>query len=236
MELSLEHITKRYGPLCANDDVNATFPAGQVHAILGENGAGKTTLMSILYGLAKPDAGRIVLDGCDVRFHSPREAIAAGIGMVHQHFMLIDRFTVAENVVLGFEPRKRTLGLPTVVNRASARATVCRLAATFGMDVDPDAIVGDLPVGVRQRVEILKSLARDAQVLILDEPTAVLAPTEIESLFEVLRRLVSDGRTVLFITHKLDEVRRVADTVTVLRRGRIVGTASPPIRPAIWSR
>src|SRR6266536_3560294 len=196
---------------------------GEIHALLGENGAGKTTLMNVLYGLYHADEGEIVIDGQAVRFASPGDAIAAGIGMVHQHFMLIPVFTVAENVVLGVEPTRR-LGL---LDRARARREVRQLSERFGLAVDPDAMVEDLPVGVQQRVEIIKALLREARLLILDEPTAVLTPQETDDLFAVMRSLQKSGHSILFITHKLKEVLPVADRITVLRNGRVVGSTVP---------
>ncbi|HZO27661.1 MAG TPA: ABC transporter ATP-binding protein [Chloroflexota bacterium] len=220
--LSIRDLTKRFGPVLANDGIDLEIGPGEIHALLGENGAGKTTLMNVLFGLVEPDAGTILLRGEPYRPTGPSDAIRAGIGMVHQHFMLIPTFTVVENVVLGSEPTGRlTLDLPT------ARADLATLSERFGLNVDPDALVRDLPVGVQQRVEILKALYRQADVLILDEPTAVLAPPEVEQLFEVMRGLAAGGRSIIFISHKLREVLSVADHVTVLRRGQVVGTVRP---------
>ena len=207
----------------ANDGIDLDVPAGQIHALLGENGAGKTTLMNVLYGLTQPDEGEILIDGRPMRLRSPRDAIDAGIGMVHQHFMLVPVFTVAENVVLGREPT-RPLGL---LDRRKARREVLELSNRYGLSVDPDAYVEHLPVGVQQRVEIVKALMGHANVLILDEPTAVLTPGETEELFRIMRDLKASGRSILFISHKLKEVQAIADSVTVLRRGRVVGSPPP---------
>lgn len=216
-------ITKRFGPLVANDHIDLTVEPGQIHALLGENGAGKSTLMNVLYGLTRPDEGEILLDGKAVEFRGPADAIRAGIGMVHQHFMLVPVFTVAENVVLGAE-RVRRFGW---LDRRATRRQVQELSAKYGLEVDPDAVVGDLPVGVQQRVEIIKALLRDAEVLILDEPTAVLIPQEIDELIKVMRVLRAAGKSIVFITHKLKEVKAVADTITVIRRGKVIGSATP---------
>jgi general nucleoside transport system ATP-binding protein len=196
---------------------------GEIHCLLGENGAGKSTLMNVLYGLLQPDEGEVVVDGGVVHFTGPGDAMATGIGMVHQHFMLIPVFTVAENVMLGHE-HTRAGGF---LVEAQARETVRAMSAKYGFDVDPAARVEDLPVGVQQRVEIIKALARDARVLILDEPTAVLTPQETDELIAIMRQLRDDGTSIVFITHKLREVRAVADRITVIRRGRVVGAADP---------
>ena len=223
MELELRGITKRFGSLVANDRIDLSVAPGQVHALLGENGAGKTTLMNVLYGLMQPDEGEILIDGTAVRFHSPKDAIAAGIGMVHQHFMLVPVFTVAENVTLGIEETRR-LGL---LDRRKTRRDVGVLSQRYGLEVNPDALVEDLPVGIQQRVEIVKALVREATVLILDEPTAVLTPAETEDLFRIIRRLKDGGTSIVFISHKLKEVQAIADTITVLRRGKVVGQRPP---------
>ncbi|MER5256512.1 ABC transporter ATP-binding protein [Streptomyces sp. NPDC002855] len=214
--VELRGITKEFPGTLANDRVDLTVARGEIHALMGENGAGKSTLMSVLYGLQRPDAGQILLDGREVAFASPSEAIAAGLGMVHQSFKLFPSFTVAENVVYAAEPRR--FGL---VDRAQALRRVGALAEEHGLAVDPATKVGDLPVGVRQRVEILKLLHRGARTLILDEPTAVLTPSEADALFGVLRSLADDGCTVLLVTHKLREVMEGSDAVTVLRDGRV---------------
>ncbi len=223
MKLELRGITKRFGPLVANDHIDLVVEPGEIHALLGENGAGKSTLMNVLYGLYQPDDGEIVLDDEPRRFAGPSDAMRAGIGMVHQHFMLVPVFTVAENVVLGHEP-VRGGGL---IDVAEARRRVREISERFGFDVDPDALVEELPVGVQQRVEIIKSLSRDARVLILDEPTAVLTPQETDELIAIMRQLKESGTSIVFITHKLREVRAVADRITVIRRGAVVGSASP---------
>jgi general nucleoside transport system ATP-binding protein len=223
MKLELKGITKRFGTLVANDAIDLVVESGEIHSLLGENGAGKSTLMNVLYGLYKADAGQILLDGKPVEFQGPGDAMAAGIGMVHQHFMLIPVFTVAENVALGHEPTKRG----GVLDLDAARALVRKISDRFGFDVDPDALVEDLPVGVQQRVEIIKSLARDAKVLVLDEPTAVLTPQETDELMEIMRGLAESGTSIVFITHKLREVKAVADKITVIRQGRVVGEAKP---------
>ncbi len=215
-------ITKRFGPLVANDAVDLDLRRGEVHALLGENGAGKTTLMRILYGLTGADAGEIAVSGRPVEIRSPRDAIAAGIGMVSQHFTLVRPMTVAENLILG---RARGARL----DRGLARAMVREASRSLGTTVDPDARVEDLSVGEQQRVEILKALSRDCRVLILDEPTAVLVPQEVETLFATLRRLVAEGMSVVFISHKLPEVGAISDRITVLRRGRVVGTVDATI-------
>ncbi|HEY8393421.1 MAG TPA: ABC transporter ATP-binding protein [Thermaerobacter sp.] len=212
-------ITKRFPGLIANDRISFAVRPGEIHAIVGENGAGKSTLMKILAGLYEPDEGEIRLRGRPVRLRGPRHAAQLGIGMVHQHFMLIPRFTVTENVILGSEP-----GSGARLDLAAARTRVRELAQRYRLDIDPDAPVSRLSVGQQQRVEILKVLYRGAEILILDEPTAVLVPQEVEELFHHLRELRQQGKTVLFISHKLDEVLAIADRITVLRRGRVVGT------------
>jgi general nucleoside transport system ATP-binding protein len=218
--LELRAITKRFGRIVANDRVDFDLRRGEVHALLGENGAGKSTLMSILYGLYRPDEGEVVVDGRPVTIDSPRAAIDLGIGMVHQHFMLIPVMTVAENIVLADEPRS---GAGLLDARAAA-ARVRELSDRFGLAVDPDAVVEDVSVGQQQRVEILKALYREANVLVLDEPTAVLTAQETQELFRVLRALRDDGKAIVFISHKLGEVLEIADRVTVLRRGKRIDT------------
>jgi general nucleoside transport system ATP-binding protein len=218
----LEGITKRFPGVVANDDVHITVRRGTVHAVVGENGAGKSTLMKIVYGMQRPDEGTIEIDGQPVSFGSPAEAIAAGIGMVHQHFMLADNLTVLENVVLGAEPG--SLGR---LDARAARRRIKEISDVYGLGVEPDRMVEELGVGDRQRVEILKVLYRGARILILDEPTAVLVPQEVDELFGNLRDLKAEGITVLFISHKLDEVLAVADEITVIRRGTTVATVDP---------
>jgi simple sugar transport system ATP-binding protein len=223
VELELRGITKRFGALVANDGIDLAVAPGQVHALLGENGAGKSTLMNVLYGLLQPDEGEILIDNKAVRFGSPKDAIAAGIGMVHQHFMLVPVFTVAENVTLGIEETRP----PGLLDRRKTRRDVRELSQRYGLEVDPDAVVEDLPVGIQQRVEIIKALVRQATVLILDEPTAVLTPAETDDLFRIIRQLKDGGTSIVFISHKLKEVQAIADTITVLRRGKVVGERPP---------
>ncbi|WP_309710443.1 ABC transporter ATP-binding protein [Pseudolysinimonas sp.] len=222
MKLELRGITKRFGSLVANDGISLTIEPGEIHALLGENGAGKSTLMNVLFGLYHADEGEILLDDEPVQFTGPGQAMAAGIGMVHQHFMLIPVFTVAENVMLGHEPSR--FG---IIDLAAARAKVREISAQFGFDIDPDAKVEDLPVGAQQRVEIVKALSREAKVLVLDEPTAVLTPQETDELMATMRNLAKAGTSIVFITHKLREVKAVADRITVIRLGKVVGDAKP---------
>lgn len=217
--LRLENITKRFGSFVANDNINLSVEAGSIHALLGENGAGKTTLMNILCGLYRPDSGQIYLQDQPVEISSPSVAISRGIGMIHQHFMLVPQLTVAENIILG-----RTLDWQ--LNLSKKAAEVVTMSKLYSLEVDPLARVEDLPLGAQQRVEILKALYRRVQVLILDEPTAVLTPPEIESLFKVLRQLAALGHTIIFISHKLEEVMYLCNQVTVLRRGKVVATTT----------
>ncbi|MFF3039282.1 ABC transporter ATP-binding protein [Arthrobacter citreus] len=223
MKLELKGITKRFGSLVANDHIDLVIEPGQVHSLLGENGAGKSTLMNVLYGLYEPTEGEILINGKPVVFSGPGDAMAAGIGMVHQHFMLVPVFTVAENVALGNETTRAGGSL----NLETTRARIRQISDQYGFDVDPDAVVEDLPVGVQQRVEIIKALIRDAEVLILDEPTAVLTPRETDELLAIMRQLCDDGKSVVFISHKLREVKAVSDVITVIRRGKVVGDAPP---------
>jgi simple sugar transport system ATP-binding protein len=224
MRLELQKITKQFPGVLANDRISISVDKGQVLGLLGENGAGKTTLMNILSGLYRPDSGKIFIDGKERIFRDPAQAIDAGIGMVHQHFMLVPVFDVTESVVLGNEPTKGPLGS---FDRATARAQVVELSKRHGLHVDPDAKIESLPVGVRQRVEILKALYRKSDILVLDEPSAVLTPQETEELFDIIRGLAKGGTSVIFITHKLNEVIAVADKITVLRRGAVAGETTP---------
>lgn len=219
--VEIRHVTKTFPLVGANDDVTFLVEKGEIHALVGENGAGKSTLMNILYGLLRPDSGTIAVNGDTVHFSGPGDAIACGIGMVHQHFMLIPPLTVAENVVLGQEPSKKGF-----VDIARANATVQALSDQYGLKVDPTAKVETLSVGIEQRIEIIKVLYRGAKILILDEPTAVLAPQEVEEFFDILRSLKEQGKTIIFITHKLQEVMAIADRVTVMRRGKVVGSVA----------
>lgn len=223
MSFELRGITKTFGSLVANDGIDLKVERGEILAILGENGAGKSTLMNIAYGLLQADSGEIFVDGEKVSINEPSDALAAGIGMVHQHFMLIPVFTVAENIVLGHEPTSRG----GVLKLEDARKAIHKISEEFGFDVDPDAIVEDLPVGVQQRVEIIKALIYDAKVLILDEPTAVLTPQETDDLLRIMKSLKEKGTSIIFITHKLREVKIAADKITIIRRGKVVGTAEP---------
>jgi ABC-type uncharacterized transport system ATPase subunit len=223
MKLELRGITKRFGSLVANHNVNLTVEPGEIHCLLGENGAGKSTLMNVLFGLVTMNEGQILVDDEPVSILEPKNAVEHRIGMVHQHFMLVPVFSVAENVVLGHEPVHPW----PVLDRAGANRELRDASQRYGLEVDPDALVENLPIGMQQRAEILKVLDRDAEVLILDEPTAVLTPQETESLFTVMRRLRSQGKSIVFITHKLKEVLAIADRITVMRLGEVVGTTTP---------
>ncbi len=227
----MRSIVKRFPGVVANAGVDFDLRAGEIHALLGENGAGKTTLMNVLYGLYQPEEGAVYVKGRAVRFHSPLDAIAHGLGMVHQHFMLVRPFTVAENIILG-QPSPRE---PLIEDQKAVYARLAELSARYGLEIDPAAPVWTLSVGEQQRVEILKALYRGAEVLILDEPTAVLTPQEVDELLAILRRLVGEGKSIVFITHKLDEVLAVSDRITVLRDGRVVDTlsASEVDKPAL---
>ncbi len=225
--LRMENIRKTFPGVVANDQVNLEIERGEIHALLGENGAGKTTLMNVLYGIYRPDGGKIVWKGQEVDIHSSRDAIALGIGMVHQHFMLVPPFTVTENVVLGLEQPRAPL-----IDAANAEAKILELGETYGLPIDPKAYVWQLPVGVQQRVEIIKALYRRAELLILDEPTAVLTPGEVKDLFDVLRSMTAKGLSIIFITHKLEEVMAATDRVTILRDGMVIDT----VRTADTSR
>lgn len=221
--LELRGVTKAFPGVLANDHIDLTLEEGEVHALLGENGAGKTTLMNILYGLYSPDGGEILIRGRPVQIQNPNDAIALGIGMVHQHFMLVPVLTVTENVMLGVESIKNGIFL----DHATAANRIRRISEQYGLGVDPDAYIKTLPVGVQQRVEIIKLLYREAGILILDEPTAVLTPQEVEELFKIIHSLIEQGKSIIFITHKLKEVMAIADRITVLRNGRVVGTTTP---------
>jgi simple sugar transport system ATP-binding protein len=220
--LELQNITKRFPGVVANDRINLTLDKGEIHALLGENGAGKTTLMNILYGLYHPDEGKIMIHEREVRISSPSEAIRMGIGMVHQHFMLIPPFTVTENVMLGAEAFKNGF-----LDQAGVAARIQKISEQYGLQVEPNAYVQNLSVGAQQRVEIIKILYRQADILILDEPTAVLTPQEVDDLFKIIRELKANGVSMIFISHKLKEVMDIADRITVLRGGRVIGTTQP---------
>jgi simple sugar transport system ATP-binding protein len=219
----LRGITKTFGAFTANDSINLKVETGQIHAILGENGAGKSTLMNIVYGLLKADSGEILIDGKVVDISDPSDALSVGIGMVHQHFMLVPVFTVAENIMLGHEKSNKL----RVLDLDQARSAIRAISEDFGLQVDPDAIVETLPVGIQQKVEIIKALIYEAKVLILDEPTAVLTPQETDELLDTMRDLKSKGTSIIFITHKLREVRAVADQITIIRRGKVIAAVSP---------
>jgi simple sugar transport system ATP-binding protein len=222
MSLELKGITKKFVDLVANDSINLKVNDSEILGILGENGAGKSTLMNIVYGLLSADSGEILMDGQKVEINSPADALAVGIGMVHQHFMLVPVFTVAENIVLGHEQSQRG-----VITLTEAKTKIKKICDEFKFEIDPDALIENLPVGVQQRVEIIRALMYDAKVLILDEPTAVLTPQETDELLNMMRVLKSKGTSIIFITHKLREVKAVADQITVIRRGKVVGTVDP---------
>lgn len=222
MKLELRGVTKRFGDFTANDSIDLVVEPGTVHTLLGENGAGKSTLMNVIFGLYEPTEGQLFIDDQPVNFAGPSDAMAAGIGMVHQHFMLVPVFTVAENIALGAEETRGTS-----LNLEATRAKIREISDRYGFAVDPDAVVEDLPVGVQQRVEIIKALVRDAEVLILDEPTAVLTPSETDQLLGIMDQLRKNGKSLLFISHKLREVREISDDITVIRCGKVVGKADP---------
>ena len=217
--VEMRNIVKKFGDFTANDGINLTVHKGEIHAILGENGAGKSTLMNQLYGLYKPTSGEIFVNGKRLDMNTPRDAIDAGIGMVHQHFMLVQPFTVTENIVLGTEPRK---GIR--LDMAEARKNVVEISEKYGLSIDPDAKIEDISVGMQQRVEILKALYRGADVLILDEPTASLTPQEIVELIDIMHNLTADGKSIILITHKLKEIKESADFCTIIRLGKYIGT------------
>jgi simple sugar transport system ATP-binding protein len=219
--IEMQHITKQFGTFKANDDINLQVRKGEIHALLGENGAGKSTLMNMLSGLLEPTSGQILLNGQPVNVDSPTKANQLGIGMVHQHFMLVDAFTVTENIVLGSEP---VSGIK--LDKKKALASIQEVSKRYGLDVDPKAYVRDVSVGMQQRVEILKTLYRGAEVLIFDEPTAVLTPQEIDELITIMKELVAEGKSIIIITHKLDEIKKVADRCTVIRRGKSIETVT----------
>ena len=217
--IEMLNITKEFPGIKANDNITLQLKHGEVHALLGENGAGKSTLMSVLFGLYQPEAGVIKKDGVEVKINNPNDANALHIGMVHQHFKLVEIFTVLDNIILGAEPNK--MGF---LKKAEARKKVLELSEKYGLQVDPDAKIEDISVGMQQRVEILKMLYRDNDILIFDEPTAVLTPQEIDELMEIMRNFTREGKSILFITHKLNEIMAVADRCTVLRKGKYMGT------------
>ena len=217
--IEMRKITKQFGDFKANDEINLKIRKGEIHALLGENGAGKSTLMNVLSGLLQPTSGEIYMDGQAVKITSPTRANELGIGMVHQHFMLVDAFTVTENIILGSE-----ISANGMLDTQKAKEEITRLSNDYGLQVDPDAYIRDISVGMQQRVEILKTLYRGANVLIFDEPTAVLTPQEIDELIEIMATLVKEGKSIILITHKLDEIKKVADRCSVIRRGRYIGT------------
>jgi simple sugar transport system ATP-binding protein len=221
--LELRGITKRFPGVLANDHIDLTVAKGEIHALLGENGAGKTTLMNILYGLYHPDEGEIFVNGQKLDVHSPIDAIKSGVGMVHQHFMLVPVFTVTENVMLGEEYVKAG----GILDRTKAANKIREISNTYKLDINPDAYISDIPVGMQQRVEIIKLLFREANILIMDEPTAVLTPQEVEELFKIMHTMIEQGKSIIFITHKLGEVMEIADRITVIRGGKVVGSTTP---------
>ena len=221
--VEMKHITKRFPGIVANDDVSVGIRKGEVFALLGENGAGKSTLMSMLFGMYEPDQGEILIDGKPVKFRSSTDAAACGIGMVHQHFKLVEPFTIAENIVLGTEPTERKLGILPWVNIRQANKQISELSRSYGLEVNPTDRIADVPVSVQQRVEILKMLYRGAEIMIFDEPTAVLTPQEIDFLLQIIDNLRKSGKTIILITHKITEIKRIADRCAILRQGRLIG-------------
>ena len=221
--IEMRHITKRFPGIVANDDVSIAIRKGEVYALLGENGAGKSTLMSILFGMYEPDQGEILVNGKPAVFHSSTDAAACGIGMVHQHFKLVEPFTIAENIVLGVEPQEKKLGVLPWVDMRGANRQISELSKAYGLEVNPTDRIADVPVSVRQRVEILKMLYRGAEIMIFDEPTAVLTPQEIDSLLQIIDNLRRDGKTIILITHKIAEIKRIADRCAILRQGKLIG-------------
>ena len=219
--IEMLHITKRFPGIIANDDITLQLKKGEIHALLGENGAGKSTLMSVLFGLYQPEEGEIRKDGKTVRINDPNDANALGIGMVHQHFKLVECFTVLDNIILGVEPCQHGF-----LQKAEARKKIVELSEKYGLHVDPDAKIEDITVGMQQRTEILKMLYRDNEILIFDEPTAVLTPQEIDDLLQIMKNLAAEGKSILFISHKMAEIMAVADRCTVLRKGKYIGTVN----------
>ena len=219
--IEMLNITKRFPGIVANDNITLRLKKGEIHALLGENGAGKSTLMSVLFGLYQPEEGEIHKDGVKVEINNPNDANALGIGMVHQHFKLVECFTVLDNIILGVEPNK--FGF---LDKKEARRKVIELSSRYGLAVDPDAVIEDITVGMQQRTEILKMLYRENEILIFDEPTAVLTPQEIEELMQIMKGLAKEGKSILFISHKLNEIMEVADRCTVLRKGKCIGTVN----------
>ena len=217
--IEMLHITKRFPGIIANDDITLQLKKGEIHALLGENGAGKSTLMSVLFGLYQAEEGVIKKDGVEVSIKDPNDANALGIGMVHQHFKLVECFTVLDNIIMGVEPTKHGL-----LQKKEAREKVLALSEKYGLQIDPDALIEDITVGMQQRTEILKMLYRDNEILIFDEPTAVLTPQEIDELMQIMKNLAAEGKSILFISHKLNEIMAVADRCTVLRKGKYIGT------------
>jgi simple sugar transport system ATP-binding protein len=229
--VEMRHIVKRFPGILANDDISIQVRRGEVFALLGENGAGKSTLMSMLYGMYEPDGGEIYIRGEKVRLTSSNVAADLNIGMVHQHFMLVSNYTISENIVLGIEPKKKLLGFLPYVDMESVNRKVLDLSRRYGLEVDPSKKIEDVNVSVQQRVEILKMLYREAEILIFDEPTAILTPQEIESLLDVIRELRDNGKTIILITHKLEEIKKIADRCAVLYRGRLIQVLDVPETP-----